>query len=103
MKSLMMLPFLVCGATLTHAQPVQGFYAAGAAGGLLSTTGADSTQQAKTSPDVMGPPDASTTANAQINSGFGTAQSASVGWGLGNGARVEIQGLHTGQNLDGNP
>jgi hypothetical protein len=79
-----------------EAQPVSGFYVQGSAGVALQ-------QQPPIAPSSAMPstsaPSAAAAANAAINGSPGAAESGSAGWGLANGTRLEIEGIHTTQNV----
>ncbi|GAB0118017.1 hypothetical protein [Acidisoma sp. 7E03] len=102
MKVGIALVMLGCSAAAAHAQPVQGFYVSGAAGTTLPGSSDISVGRGVAGSDAPDGANTAASANAQINEGFGTAQSGSAGWGLGNGVRVEVQGLHT-QSANGSP
>jgi hypothetical protein len=80
--------------TAAYAQPVSGFYVQGSAGLALPE------QPPVTLPTgTPGTTDTSAAgiADATINDKPGAAESGSGGWGLGDGLRMEIEGLHTAQ------
>lgn len=74
-------------ASAAAAQPVTGFYVQGDAGLALP-------QQQSMSISPASPTSAAESANAAINGGTGAAQTGGVGVGLGQGFRVEVQGMH---------
>ncbi len=77
-----------------EAQPVSGFYLQGGAGLALPQ------QQSLSLPagqPTATQPSAAAATNAAINSRAGAVQSGSAGWGFGDGLRVEVEGVHTGQ------
>jgi hypothetical protein len=85
---------MLTAATAAYAQPVSGFYVQGSGGLALPEQ-----QPVTLPPGTPGTADTSVdgTADAAINGKPGAAESGSAGWGIGDGVRMEIEGLHTAQ------
>ena len=94
MKGVLACAVFILSAVAASAQPVSGFYVQGDAG--LALPQAESLSL-PASPPKTAQPSAAATANTAINSRAGMAQSGSAGWGFGNGLRMEVEGVHTGQ------
>jgi OmpA-OmpF porin, OOP family len=95
MKGVLACAVFSLSAVAASAQPVSGFYVQGGAGLALPQS------QPLSLPPASQPngaqPSAAAATNAAINSRAGAAQSGSAGWGFGNGLRMEVEGVHTGQ------
>lgn len=83
-----------------QAQAVHGFYLQGNAGIVFHGTQlGDATLP---SPTATGSDEAASRADAAINGGTKLSESGSLGYGLGHGLRVEVQGVHLPSNPAGN-
>jgi OmpA-OmpF porin, OOP family len=94
MKGVLACAVFSLSAVAASAQPVSGLYVQGGAG--LALPQAQSLSLPASQPNTA-QPSAAVAANTAINSRAGTVQSGSAGWGFGNGLRMEIEGVHTGQ------
>jgi OmpA-OmpF porin, OOP family len=95
MKVVVTFAVLVLTAVAARAQPVSGLYVQGSGG--LALPRQQSVTPASTTPGP--PPTSAAAAAAAINGSPGAAQTASAGWGLGNGFRLEVEGVHAAQGV----
>jgi OOP family OmpA-OmpF porin len=103
MKVTLAFFILLAVAAAAQAQPVSGFYIQGSAGAALpAQQSVNLPASSWTTPSSSTAPSAAVAANAAINAGLGSAQSGSVGWGFGNGVRMEVEGVHSQRSLSTN-
>lgn len=92
MRTVIGVLIIVAAVSPAGAQPVQGLYVAGGAGITLPSSRALNAGGEATASRENATSAAAAT-KAQINSNSGLAQSASAGWGVGNGLRFEVEGV----------